>query len=162
MSLIDTPPPAQAAPLDSIWRLAPPVHPTARRIGSQLKRTGHHSRRLALLTILAAALPAGAQSRPDPLDPAAPVAPTPYQSVLGAPPALGRATVGSWHDANETVKRIGGWRTYAREATSTLPAGTPSPTAAPGSSPPASVAPPSGQSASSRGSTPAAAPRHSH
>lgn len=75
----------------------------------------------ALTLALALALPAAAQ-RPaapaaDPADPRAAVPRTAWRSSLGdyrryVEPAAN----GSWRDANDTVTRIGGWRTYAREA----------------------------------------------
>ena len=77
-------------------------------------------------------------TRPDPLNPKAEVPKAAFKSALGSYRPAGEVKVGSWKDANDTVTRIGGWRTYAREA-----------------SPPegAAVAPPSATSAA-----PAAAP----
>ncbi len=62
------------------------------------------------------AQPATPAKRPDPADAQAAVPPLVYRSTVpqSAPPA--EAQVGSWPKANETVWRIGGWRTYAREA----------------------------------------------
>jgi hypothetical protein len=83
---------------------------------------------LALLVLSAGILPASAQvaaatKRPDPTDTQAAVPPLPYRPAIAraAPPA--EVPVGSWSQANDTVWRIGGWRTYAREAAA--PSGTP-------------------------------------
>lgn len=75
-------------------------------------------------------LPAIAAARPDPLDPAAPVPAFSHSSALTHAPSLTETQVGSWREANDTVNRIGGWRTYAREAKPSQP-----PQAAPGGSP---------------------------
>jgi hypothetical protein len=56
------------------------------------------------------------QTQPDPLDPRAPVPVIRYHSAISESPALDAAAVGSWLNANDNVNRIGGWRTYAREA----------------------------------------------
>ena len=65
----------------------------------------------------AAAQPALAGRRPDPLDAGAAVPAVRYESALTrwrrAPaeePSI------PWREANDTAARIGGWRTYAREA----------------------------------------------
>ena len=62
------------------------------------------------------AQPAAPTKRLDPADAQASVPPLIYRSAIpkSAPPT--DAPVGSWPKANETVWRIGGWRTYAREA----------------------------------------------
>jgi hypothetical protein len=83
----------------------------------------------------------------NPADAAAPVPPLAYRSALASYRRLGDNPVASWRDANETVNRIGGWRTYAREAPAPAasPAATPPPAASagPAASPPApSQAPP--------------------
>lgn len=70
--------------------------------------------RAAIAALLAA--PALAAPRPDPADPAAST-PKPqhrsaladYKRHLDAPPA-------EWKASNQLVERIGGWRSYAREA----------------------------------------------
>lgn len=76
---------------------------------------------LAVLLLSAATLPAGAQNaattkRPDPTDTQAAVPPVLHRPAVAktAPPT--EVPVGSWSQANDTVWRIGGWRTYAREA----------------------------------------------
>lgn len=52
----------------------------------------------------------------DPLDPTVVVPATVHRSSLTNYRSAGELRVGSWKDANEQVNRIGGWRTYAREA----------------------------------------------
>jgi hypothetical protein len=59
---------------------------------------------------------AGAQSRPDPSDPAARVPAAAYRSPFDGYRKLGEEPVGNWRSANDEVGRIGGWREYAREA----------------------------------------------
>jgi hypothetical protein len=103
----------------------------------------------ALGVLLASAV--GAQSagtspaaRPDPLDARAAVPPVLHRSALATfRPALD-VPVGSWKDANDTVTRIGGWRTYLREAAQPEPAAAPQPAAspAPAAAPPAQPARP--------------------
>ncbi len=56
-----------------------------------------------------------AQSRPDPADPAARVPAATYRSTFSDYRPLGDETVGDWRVANDEVRRIGGWREYARE-----------------------------------------------
>lgn len=56
------------------------------------------------------------QQYPDPLDPKASVPLVVYQSPLGDYRRLGEDKQVPWREANDTVNRIGGWRTYAREA----------------------------------------------
>ena len=70
------------------------------------------------IALAAAAIPLSGlcQAQPDPLDPRAPVPAIRYHSSFSDSPVLEAAPVGSWRDANENVNRIGGWRTYAREA----------------------------------------------
>lgn len=92
--------------------------PSSRRLGC--------CRALAALALLVAASIAQAQGTParseaaparaDPLDPQARVPAAPYPSPLAGYRRLGEDTPVSWKAANETVNRIGGWRTYAREA----------------------------------------------
>lgn len=54
--------------------------------------------------------------RADPLDAQAPVPPTRHASSLAQYRRLGDDERVDWKTANDTVARIGGWRTYAREA----------------------------------------------
>lgn len=70
-----------------------------------------------------------AATRPDPLDAKAAVPALVYRSALSTYRPYAEQAVGSWREANETVNRVGGWRTYAREARE------PQPTAAPASVP---------------------------
>jgi len=65
--------------------------------------------------LLACAASAQATDQPDPLDPAAVVDPVRHQSAFQGFRTHGDPTVGDWRAVNETVGRIGGWRTYARE-----------------------------------------------
>lgn len=51
----------------------------------------------------------------DPLDPGAQVPPLVIRSSLASYRRLGDPPTTPWRDANETVNRIGGWRTYLRE-----------------------------------------------
>jgi hypothetical protein len=78
---------------------------------------------------------AGAQSRPDPADPAARVPAAAYRSPFADYRPLGDEAVGNWRAANDEVGRIGGWREYAREAQESAPAsgapGVPAPKSAP-------------------------------
>lgn len=83
----------------------------------------------------------------DPLDPQAAVPRAVHRSVLSSYRPAGPVEVGSWPQANETVTRIGGWRTYLREAQQPEPsastAGAASASAVPssGSAPPAAAGP---------------------
>ena len=52
----------------------------------------------------------------DPLDPQARVPAASYISPLSTYRRLGEDKPVPWKQANETVNRIGGWRTYTREA----------------------------------------------
>jgi len=52
----------------------------------------------------------------DPLDPQASVPAVVYKSPLADYRRLGEDKQVPWSEANDTVNRIGGWRTYAREA----------------------------------------------
>ncbi len=76
---------------------------------------------IALCVVLGApaSLPlAGAESRPDPADPAALVPQASYRSAFADYRPLGEEAVGNWRAANDEVRRIGGWREYAREVQS--------------------------------------------
>jgi hypothetical protein len=55
-------------------------------------------------------------ARADPLDPAAPVPALVHRSSLAAYRALAADERVPWREANDRVGRIGGWRTYLREA----------------------------------------------
>jgi hypothetical protein len=54
--------------------------------------------------------------------PPAPPAQLTYTSPLNGYQAYTDQPVQSWQEANDTVGRIGGWRTYAREARTAEPA----------------------------------------
>ncbi|MBS0336232.1 MAG: hypothetical protein JSS40_05360 [Proteobacteria bacterium] len=103
-----------------------------------------------LCALLAApVLPTNAQSRPDPTAPGAPVPAAAYRSAFAGYRGLGDEPVGDWRAANDEVRRIGGWREYAREAQS--------PEEKPGAAPPAKAAP-AGPAAPAEG----ALPGHGH
>jgi hypothetical protein len=87
----------------------------------------------AVIAVACAALAAQAQGTPptgstvflvrpappvavDPLDPQARVPAASYTSPLSTYRRLGEDKPVPWKQANETVNRIGGWRTYTREA----------------------------------------------
>lgn len=55
-------------------------------------------------------------SRPDPLDAQASVPTARHESALQRYRGGGAVEVGDWKAANDTVTRIGGWRSYLREA----------------------------------------------
>lgn len=59
---------------------------------------------------------AQAQPRPDPADPKLAVPELRPRSALAGYRRLGDDPPIDWRAANETVARIGGWRTYLREA----------------------------------------------
>jgi hypothetical protein len=96
-------------------------------------------------------------ARPDPLNPRAEVPATTYKSALGRYRPAGEVKVGSWRDANDTVTRIGGWRTYTREANQPEGADAPAaPASAPASpSPAAPAVAPTAPAASGPAPTPA-------
>ena len=71
-------------------------------------------------------------SRADPLNAEASVPAVRHESAFTQYRRLSDVPVGSWRDANDTVGRIGGWRTYAREAGTTEPAPTAPPAGAAG------------------------------
>jgi hypothetical protein len=84
----------------------------------------------------------------DPLDAGAAAPAAVHRSALAGYRAAGDTPVGSWQQANERVNRVGGWRTYAREANApepapaaSAPAGAPTP--APPAAAPAPATPPS-------------------
>ena len=58
----------------------------------------------------------------DPTDATTPVPAATYQSPFAEYRALGQDRNTAWRDANDTVGRIGGWRTYAREAADAMKA----------------------------------------
>jgi len=82
-------------------------------------------------TALAAAAqtPLSTDRKADPLDAGASVPGAVYHSAFGRHRRVADDTAIPWRDANDTAARIGGWRTYAREAQQPAPA--PSAPAAP-------------------------------
>jgi hypothetical protein len=52
----------------------------------------------------------------DPANPQAQVPPARHESAFAGYRRHAEAAPSAWKDANDTVTRIGGWRTYAREA----------------------------------------------
>lgn len=77
---------------------------------------------LLLLAALTPAAPCAAQTRPDPLDATAKLPPLKFTSSLGSFRAFGEDKPVPWKEANDTTARIGGWRSYAREAREVTPA----------------------------------------
>lgn len=76
----------------------------------------------------------GRPARPDPVDAHADVPPVAYRSAFSGYQPLADGKVG-WKEANDEVGRIGGWRTYAREANAPEPS-----SSAPGPNPPQGAA----------------------
>lgn len=81
------------------------------------------ARRLAALSLLAATA-AQAQTANEPSTPAA-VLPTQlhYEPVLADAAAAADPEPQGWIDANDRVDQIGGWRAYAKEVMTGVPAG---------------------------------------
>lgn len=69
-----------------------------------------------LLAVALQAMPSVAAPRPDPADPSAQVPLQQHRSALHSYRRLGDNPPRDWREANENVTRIGGWRTYLREA----------------------------------------------
>jgi len=69
-----------------------------------------------LVAAQAAPPPPVPPSRPDPLDAQATVPPLVYHSPLSSYRRQVDDKPLPWREANDTVGRIGGWRSYAREA----------------------------------------------
>ena len=73
-------------------------------------------------------LPAIKPGLPAVLDPQARVPALQYRSVFqGQRPAAAELEPADWLRANETVRQVGGWRAYAREAAASAPAAVPAP-----------------------------------
>lgn len=108
--------------------------------------------RLLLAALAAAALwPAlPAAARPDPLNPRAEVPPTRAPAALRLYRPATVPEPGGWREANDAVTRIGGWKTYLREAQA--PAAAASSPAAAASAPSRAAAP----------TAPGKGPRHAH
>ena len=77
---------------------------------------------LLLVAALTAAASCAAQNKPDPLDPTAKVPALKFSSSLSGFRAFGEDKPVPWKEANDTTARIGGWRSYAREAREVTPA----------------------------------------
>jgi hypothetical protein len=81
----------------------------------------------------------------DPAQPAAEVPRTGYRSAFTGYRPWQEQGVGDWRALNDRVGRIGGWRTYLREAQQApplpAPVAAPAPAAAPGSAPAPALAP---------------------
>ena len=71
---------------------------------------------LLFLAALITTAPCAAAPRPDPLDATAPVPALKFNSSLDSFRPLGEDKPVPWKEANDTTARIGGWRSYAREA----------------------------------------------
>ncbi|WP_130430773.1 hypothetical protein [Rivibacter subsaxonicus] len=75
----------------------------------------------ALAQPASVAAPASAPRRADPADPAASVPVLNHRSAFTGYRPNVEQPVGAWRELNDQVGRIGGWRSYAREAQSTAP-----------------------------------------
>jgi len=78
-----------------------------------------------------AAVAAQTQQRPDPLDASAGAPSAAHRSAFKDYRRLDEAPAVRWRDANDTVDRIGGWRSYAREAAAPAPSAAPAAASAP-------------------------------
>jgi hypothetical protein len=76
---------------------------------------------IALTVASAASAQTDRAAKPDPLDPHASVPAVRHESSLSGFRRLTDQKPVPWREANETVGRIGGWRTYAREAREPAP-----------------------------------------
>lgn len=80
-------------------------------------------RRQAFTCLVLLVLPLGSRAEsPDPLDVQAATPALHYQSPLKAYQGFSEQPLHNWHEANELVGRIGGWRTYAQEPWESPPA----------------------------------------
>ena len=77
----------------------------------------------AILAVLCLAGAPVSAATNDPADAAAPVPPTNYQSPFAQYRVLGEDRNTPWKEANDTVRSIGGWRAYAKEAAEAAKAG---------------------------------------
>lgn len=71
---------------------------------------------VAMAALAAQAEPASRPRKPDPLDPKVNVPALRYFSPFKSAREPGTEPPLAWRDANDNVARIGGWRSYAREA----------------------------------------------
>ena len=76
---------------------------------------------LALGSAALAAPPQQRPERPDPLDASASAPRVLHRSAFKDYRRFDDAPAVHWRDANDTVDRIGGWRSYAREAAAPAP-----------------------------------------
>lgn len=106
-------------------------------------------RRLTPATLCALAFAATAQTPPstarkaDPLDASVAVPPVTYESALGRYRRAVEDKAIPWRESNDAAARIGGWRTYAREAQQPDPAPS-APAAAPAKTDPKAMPMPQG------------------
>ena len=75
-----------------------------------------YQRSLCCAALAGLAASVAAAPRPDPLDPQASVPALSYRSALAGYRPLADSAPPSWREVNDTVRRIGGWRSYLREA----------------------------------------------
>lgn len=73
-------------------------------------------RSLCCAAVAGVAVAAAAAPRPDPLDAQASVPAVAYRSPLAGYRMLADSPPLGWREANDTVRAIGGWRSYLREA----------------------------------------------
>jgi hypothetical protein len=113
-----------------------PVRPTA-HVRHEGFMSSFFTRRGALLALAVGSAAAAAQPQrpaaPDPLDASASAPSASHRSAFKEYHRFDDAPAVRWRDANDTVDRIGGWRSYAREAQSpaTSPAAAPAAASAP-------------------------------
>ena len=77
---------------------------------------------LSATTLAAQSQPVPKAAQPDPMDAQARVPALVYLSALGRIPHDQSGGLVDWREANDAVRRIGGWRAYAREAQQPEPA----------------------------------------
>lgn len=109
-------------------------------------------RLFAALLCAGLTLPPTVAARPDPLDPKAEVPPLRVPGALRQYRPATTPEPGGWREANDAVTRIGGWRSYLREAHAPEPAASaasapPAAASAPVATPPAAPARPAAEPA---------------
>ena len=97
--------------------------------------------RAASVTI-ALSLSGASTAAPDPTDEKNTVPPVLYQSPFRDYRPLGEDKLIPWKAANDEVGRIGGWRTYAKEAQDAAASVNPAAPATPAKAPPSPAKPP--------------------
>jgi hypothetical protein len=115
---------------------------------------------LAATLLPALAAPPAPPGPPDPLDPAAAVPRLEYRSALRGYRPLADTPPGDWRALNDQVHRVGGWRTYLRQAHAPEPAAS-TPAAPPAATPSPAVPAPAAASMPAP-SRPAGQPNHHH